>query len=918
MLEFLYLLTVQPLVYLLETVFTLFLRATGSVGFSIIGISLVVNLFCLPLYQMADTRQRQERNRQKSMQKWVRHIKKHFKGDEQYMMLSAYYAEQNYHPAEAVFGSLSLLLQIPFFMAAYTFLSTLGKLNGASFLFLTNLGAPDATLSIAGITLNLMPLLMTALNCVSVAIYTKDALLRDKIQAYGLAVVFLVILYNSPSGLVFYWTCNQVFSLLKNVVAQHTRSTRMCNLLLVQFCVCVAAALLVGSGFVTDAVRGGCLFGALAVIEAVWVWVFVSERKRLRVLKTDGSVPSTLSELPRTSLRALNVQFVLAAVCLSLLLGLLIPSAVIVSSTVEFVDYRNLFDPSEYVFHTTSVWLGVFLVWTGVFYALSSERVRKVFVAVMWCLLGAFMVGYFLGKNWGVLKDTLKFQNDLECSWEEIGTNLAAVSITVLGMLALWLKCRKVVVPALAILCVALVVLAVPNMTTIEDEYQKVLMQAQNAQSQQPREEASVAKRLGLSRTEPNVVVLFMDRAISGYVPYIMHERPELAKQFDGFVYYPNTISFGVSTLFGSPSIYGGYEYTPTAMNARYDEDLASKHNEALRVMPTIFSEQGYESYVVYPPYTNYESYNVDASVFDGIDNTVVLNFKGAFTSIMTSKYQLDESIDLHRRFFCYSLFKVLPTPLQFGFYDDGKYFEAVDYYMPTSAFINEYAVLDMLPSITNLDERRPCLWLLHNETTHEPSMLQLPDYVPHGVVYNEGLEDMSRFTIDGESVIMSREEQLSHYHVNMVTYLKLGEWFDWLRSEGVYDNTRIIIVSDHGKAMGQWPDRIIDKNLELGAVNAVLMFKDFNATGFRTSNEFMTTGDVPVLAMEGIVDDPVNPYTGVAITDAQKYDHNQLVTSSWNYDPKKNNGKVFDTSDRPWYSVHDDIFNMDNWTRLD
>jgi uncharacterized membrane protein YjjB (DUF3815 family) len=68
---------------------------------------------------------------------------------------------------------------------------------------------------------------------------------------------------------------------------------------------------------------------------------------------------------------------------------------------------------------------------------------------------------------------------------------------------------------------------------------------------------------------------------------------------------------------------------------------------------------------------------------------------------------------------------------------------------------------------------------------------------------------------------------------------------------------------------MGQWPDRIIDQDLELGAVNAVLMEKDFNATGFRTSDEFMTTGDVPVMAMEGIVDDPVNPYTGVAITNA-------------------------------------------------
>ena len=62
-----------------------------------------------------------------------------------------------------------------------------------------------------------MTLLMTLINIVSGIIYTKGHPLKSKIQVYGLALVFLVLLYHSPSGLVFYWLLNNVFSLVKNI-----------------------------------------------------------------------------------------------------------------------------------------------------------------------------------------------------------------------------------------------------------------------------------------------------------------------------------------------------------------------------------------------------------------------------------------------------------------------------------------------------------------------------------------------------------------------------------------------------------------------------------------------------------------------------------------------------------------------------
>ena len=55
------------------------------------------------------------------------------------------------------------------------------------------------------------------INVVSSAIYLKGFPLKTKIQLYGMALFFLVFLYNSPAALVFYWTLNNVFSLVKTI-----------------------------------------------------------------------------------------------------------------------------------------------------------------------------------------------------------------------------------------------------------------------------------------------------------------------------------------------------------------------------------------------------------------------------------------------------------------------------------------------------------------------------------------------------------------------------------------------------------------------------------------------------------------------------------------------------------------------------
>ena len=215
--SFLYKLILGPLVMLFDVTYTTLYYITMDIGISIIFLSLTVNLLILPLYRRADALQEEERVRTEKLSRGVKHIKKVFKGDERFMMLQTYYRQNSYKPYYALSGSLSLLLEIPFFIAAYHFLSNLDLLNNAAFGSIRDLGQPDAMLHIAGHAVNLLPILMTAINIVSGIIYTKGMPIKSKAQLYGMALIFLVFLYSSPSGLVFYWTLNNLFSLVKNV-----------------------------------------------------------------------------------------------------------------------------------------------------------------------------------------------------------------------------------------------------------------------------------------------------------------------------------------------------------------------------------------------------------------------------------------------------------------------------------------------------------------------------------------------------------------------------------------------------------------------------------------------------------------------------------------------------------------------------
>ena len=111
-----------PLELIFEVIFSLAFKVTQSEGLAILILSLVVSTLVLPLYKRAEKIETEQRAKEKELSYWTNHIKRHFDGDLKYMTLDAYYREKHYSPLYQLRSSLSILLQIPFFAAAYDLL----------------------------------------------------------------------------------------------------------------------------------------------------------------------------------------------------------------------------------------------------------------------------------------------------------------------------------------------------------------------------------------------------------------------------------------------------------------------------------------------------------------------------------------------------------------------------------------------------------------------------------------------------------------------------------------------------------------------------------------------------------------------------------------------------------------------------
>lgn len=215
----LYSLLVAPLLRIYSTVFHALTEGLSSVGVAIVVFGFILNAALLPVYYQMELASRQGATRRKVMNEEIAWIKKHYRGRERYYYTRTIHRRFGYQPISAVFASPDLFLQMFLFATVYQFLAGHAALVGTPFLLIDDLGQPDKLL----VGHNLLPILMTALNLASALYYHQDK--RKRRATILLALLFLALLYSSPSGLVLYWTSANAFSFLRNYVERRVVPT---------------------------------------------------------------------------------------------------------------------------------------------------------------------------------------------------------------------------------------------------------------------------------------------------------------------------------------------------------------------------------------------------------------------------------------------------------------------------------------------------------------------------------------------------------------------------------------------------------------------------------------------------------------------------------------------------------------------
>ncbi|MDO5444525.1 MAG: hypothetical protein Q4F31_02775 [Eubacteriales bacterium] len=643
----------------------------------------------------------------------------------------------------------------------------------------------------------------------------------------------------------------------------------------------------------------------------LFLWSVISTIKYLRTQK----MPSPFSCFS---------GYLAPSAVLTLLFGAMIPGTVIASSAVEFQSTH--YGPMMLVLSTFLSWAGVFIFYGGLLYLICGEKLKKILRCLSWILIGCAAVNYLLFRLGTALSPLLVY-DDIS----EIGTTLSekiingAVTAAVCAVfLFLFIKKEDVCKGLCIVFSVSFFVFSVMNFFRISSNVKEETGRNAFSGYGDNYSDSSALDLLHLSRNGKNVVVFSLDRAISRFIPFCLEESPELEDSLSDFTWYPNTVSYGKYTIFATPAMFGGYDYTPFEFNKRSEESVVDKHNEAICALPVLFSENGYDVTVCDIPYANYR-WIPDLSIYDEY------GIRG-YNTMEAQMYRSSEDWPVFveaneetqiRNFVMYSAFRCSPYFCRGFLYNRGRYLKPGTVTTPSMELLESYSVMEQLPYITTItDNDNGCLFIINNDLAHTPSLMDSSDSYKASVL-EEASEYANNIRLDSDGNLLEMNElQLRHYHVTMSALLRISEWTEYLKENDVYDNTRVIIVSDHGRAL--FDDMLLDNGTHIESMNSLLMFKDFTSEGTESSeisndsegltvdHSFMTNADMPYLASKDLFTEPLNPFTGNAFL---KNSGEALVNDSEFWEDQYYTLKQFDYHDSVWFKVKDNIFNKDNWT---
>ncbi|WKB52628.1 hypothetical protein [Eleftheria terrae] len=487
--------------------------------------------------------------------------------------------------------------------------------------------------------------------------------------------------------------------------------------------------------------------------------------------------------------------------------------------------------------------LGYGILYAGlayVVYRISSSRVRSLWIAAGLVLLfAALAFGFFLPPHAGVL-DNFSFSEPAGLAPNATSLLIDAVVLLACVVAAVYLLARRLswLLNGLGVALLASVVATGYSLYSI---HERVSRKSED-------ELAGNAKLFSYSKTGKNVVMIFVDGAMSGYLPDIFADSPRLPAQFPGYTWYSNIVSTGNRTFNGLPAVFGGFDYTVSGINQRSGASLKEKVSDAYRLYVDNFSAHGYQ--VLYSdPFWFGLQRKGDCEYFNqryegpGIARCIHSIGKriGAKKANVRKGQEDRLRLGLAHQYIALSLLRVAPTSLRESIYGKGSWVGlSYIWKKKEDKYLNNFFSLASMGELSDTAAPRDTFTFITNELPRAPLFLK-GDCIP-----DRKLSDANE-TVHSLIQRYNSSDTAAIYQTTRCTVEMLGQYMDWFKAQGIYDNTMFVVVSDHGWVSHNPLLKQVPEQTRYSMFQSFLMIKPFGASGpIAESKQFIANASVP------------------------------------------------------------------------
>lgn len=398
---------------------------------------------------------------------------------------------------------------------------------------------------------------------------------------------------------------------------------------------------------------------------------------------------------------------------------------------------------------------------------------------------------------------------------------------------------------------------------------------------------------LTFSKNGKNIIVIMLDMFSPSDLELLLRVDPKLNKQFSGFTWYKDTLSSGISTIFGKAPLLGGVEATPWRLNEDKTLSLEEKVNKA---WSKFFNALVSKNFKIELNDNKWYSW-FDPKYYNKklLSNIIVNREESVLVDRWDARNNFKNEIKGNPSIFLslYGLFKISPLNFKNFIYDKGMWLGKIDRSDDLEWSHRELPLLDALSTESHFKETSCNKFkFISTLLTHHPWNLN-KQCKPSSNPINEGKYRSLGITWN------------SRLQSELCSLQLINKFLNKLKSKSVFENTMILIVSDHGVQTAYVPNGSHGLNENMVRDGSLLLVKPFGNSNLdlKISHDLTTNYDVPT-----IVENALNTLKREPWKDKERT--RITVHGDWQRDLHPKNYYNI----KELYSVKGSMFDANNW----